>query len=111
MDAARGTHCSLHLIWIGVVAVATGLGSSFLHMSGTYLGGCADYLGMFLGTGLSTAYNTRRWLRCSFPVMYAVFAITTAAFMGLLYAFPEENRYLYGLPGPIFRTSGCMGQV
>jgi hypothetical protein len=88
------------LIWIGITAILTGIGSSFFHMSGTYLGGCTDYLGMFLGTGLLTGYNVRRWLRCSFPAMYLVFAITAAALMGLTYAFPEENRLIYGLGMP-----------
>ena len=89
-----------HLIWIGIVAVFTGLGSAFLHMSGTYLGGCADYLGMFLGTGLLTGYNTRRWLGCSFRTMYFIYAATTITFMVLLHLFPEQNRYLYALGMP-----------
>ncbi len=89
-----------HLVWIAAVAFITGIGSVFLHMSGSYIGGCADYLGMFLGTGLLTGYNTKRWLKCSFSTMYGLFIATTILLMVLLYLFPEENRYLYGLGMP-----------
>lgn len=89
-----------HLKWIGIVAILTGAGSFFFHMSVTYLGGCADYLGMFLGTGLLTAYNMRRWLNCSFTKMYFIFGMTTLFFFLLLHFVHGESRVLYAFGMP-----------
>lgn len=88
------------LVWVGIVAVFTGLGSFFFHMSKTYLGGCLDYFGMFLGTGLLTGYNSRRYFDLTFANMYLIFGGITFFLFFLLHFLPDESRYVYGLGMP-----------
>lgn len=90
----------ISLKMIGIVAIFTGIGSFFFHMSNTYLGGCTDYLGMFMGTGLLTAYNSQRLFNISRKTMYAIFLLTILGFFILIHLFPEDSRYLYAFGMP-----------
>lgn len=89
-----------HLRWIGITSSLTSVGSAFFHASGSLIGGGADYLGMFLSTGLLTAYNSRRWLKCSFSTMYAIFLATTLALMVLVATRGTAARYIYAFGAP-----------
>lgn len=89
-----------HLKWIGLISIIMGLGSALYHASGTCIGGISDYFGMLLSTSFLTAINTRRWLRCSFSIMYGICAITLAVLLFLLIELPGQERLLYALSGP-----------
>lgn len=97
---AAGQKHQVHLRWAGLVAVIAGIGSTFFHMSGSHIGGGADYFGMFLSTGLLTAYNVRRWLNCSFRSMYLLIGLTTLSLMISIVLFPNSHRYLFIFGAP-----------
>lgn len=85
---------------VGIAAVATGIGSTFYHASGTYVGSLADYAGMFLGTGTMTALNVRRWKRWSRPACVGVFVLTSGTLVALMLVFPYSPRWLYLIAMP-----------
>jgi hypothetical protein len=88
------------IAWIGIVSIVTGLGSGFYHASGLRIAGLADYLGMFLGTGIMTALNVRRWLAPSPRVLYTVFWGTTGSLLALSLLVPGTERWVYILAMP-----------
>lgn len=88
------------LRWLGVVSVLTGLGSAFFHASGIRIAGCADYFGMFLGTGAMTALNVKRWLGWSKSWLYLVILGTTLGLFVLTVLVPGGERWVYALAMP-----------
>lgn len=81
-----------HLMGLGYVAIATGIGSAFYHASDTFVGRVADYIGMYLGSVYMLSANVRRaflWnLRRVRILFWTVFTILLAG-MVLMPRFAE----------------------
>ena len=85
---------------IGVASAVTGIGSTFYHASGSVGGGLFDYGGMFLGTGVLTGLNMRRWRNWGIPATYATIVAVSTLLVAAVLAFPGDERLIYMLTGP-----------
>jgi hypothetical protein len=95
-----GKHGHRQLRLIAVVSVVTGIGSAAYHATGTYWGGLVDVGGMYLGTGLLTGLNMRRWRGWSSKGVYATMFAVTSILLSAMLVFHGDNRLMFALAGP-----------
>ena len=94
------THYQSYLAIIGWVAIITGIASGLYHGTGLSWAGEADLWAMFLGTGMMTALNLRRWMKWSYFWISVVGLATTVSLISLSYLFPQHGRVIYALGAP-----------
>lgn len=96
------------LRWLAVAAFGTGVGSAFFHASGTSVGGTADQLGMFLGTGAMTGLNAGRLFGWSSRGIALTALGVTTALVAPAIAFPEISRWIFALGAPCVVTEAIL---